>query len=46
MVNGQYRLTPNFTLALEYRRVLTDYFRQATADNRLNWANLSFLYTF
>jgi hypothetical protein len=46
MVNGQYRLTPNFTLALEYRRVLTDYFRQATADNKLNWANLSFLYTF
>jgi hypothetical protein len=46
MVNGQYRLTPNFTLALEYRPVLTDYFRQAAANNKLNWVNLSFLYTF
>jgi hypothetical protein len=46
MVNGQYRLTPNITFALEYRRIMTDYFEQPAADNKLNWGNLSFLYTF
>ncbi len=46
MVNGQYKLYPNVTLALEYRHVRTDYFRQDAADNSLNWANLSILYTF
>jgi hypothetical protein len=46
MVNGQYRLTPNITFALEYRRIMTDYFMQPAADNKLNWGNLSILYTF
>jgi hypothetical protein len=46
MVNGQYRLTPNVTFALEYRRIITDYLGQPLADNKLNWGNLSVLYTF
>ena len=46
MVNGQYKFSPNFTLALEYRRVLTDWFREARSDQKLNWANLGFLYSF
>jgi hypothetical protein len=46
MVNGQYHLTPNITFALEYRRIMTDYFGQPAADNKLNWGNLSILYTF
>jgi hypothetical protein len=46
MANGQYRLTPNMTFALEYRRIMTDYFQQPAADNKLNWVNLSILYTF
>ena len=46
MINAQYKFSPNFTTALEYRRVLTDYFRQPFADQRLNWYNLAFLYSF
>jgi hypothetical protein len=46
MINGQYKFSPNFTTALEYRRVLTDWFRQPFADQRLNWASLAFLYSF
>ena len=46
MINGQYRFSPNLTTALEYRRVLTDWFRQPFADQRLNWASLAFLYSF
>src|SRR5262249_34154277 len=46
MINAQYRYSPNFTLALEYRRVLTDFFRQSSADQKMNWAALSFLYSF
>ena len=46
MVNGQYKFSPNFTMALEYRRVITDWFREASSNQRLNWANLGFLYSF
>ena len=46
MVNGQYKFSPNFTFALEYRRILTDWFREALSDQKLNWANVGFLYSF
>lgn len=46
MVNGQYKFSPNLTVALEYRRVLSDWFRQPLANQKLNWADLAFLYTF
>lgn len=46
MVNGQYKFSPNFTFALEYRRILTDWFREALSNQKLNWANVGFLYSF
>lgn len=46
MVNSQYKFSPNFTLALEYRRVLTDWFMEPSSNQRLNWAGLSFMYSF
>jgi hypothetical protein len=46
MMNGQYKFSPNFTMALEYRRVLTDWFREPGSNRKLNWANLAFLYSF
>lgn len=46
MVNGQYRFSPNFTFALEYRRVLTDWFREPSANQQLNWVSLGYLYSF
>lgn len=46
MVNGQYKFSPNFTFALEYRRLLTDWFREPQSDRKLNWANIGFLYSF
>jgi hypothetical protein len=46
MINGQYKLSPYFTTALEYRRVLTDWFRQPFADQKMNWVSLAFLYSF
>jgi hypothetical protein len=46
MVNGQYKFSPNFTFALEYRRVLTDWFQEPLSNARLNWAGLAFLYSF
>jgi hypothetical protein len=46
MVNGQYKFSPSFTFALEYRRVLTDWFLQPAANQKLNWASLAFLYSF
>lgn len=46
MINGQYRFSPNFTMALEYRRVLTDWFREPSSNQKLNWASLGFLYSF
>jgi hypothetical protein len=46
MVNGQYKFSPNLTFALEYRRVLTDWFLQPAANQKLNWASLAFLYSF
>jgi hypothetical protein len=46
MVNGQYKFSPNFTFSLEYRRVLTDWFREPLSNQNLNWAALGFLYSF
>jgi hypothetical protein len=46
MFNGQYKFSPNFTMAVEYRRILTDWFLQPFANQKLNWADLAFLYTF
>jgi hypothetical protein len=46
LVNGQYKFSPNFTFALEYRHVLTDWFREPLSNQRLNWAGMSFLYSF
>jgi hypothetical protein len=46
MINGQYKLSPNMTFALEYRRVLTDWFLQPAANQKLNWASLALLYSF
>ena len=46
MANGQFKLATNFTMALEYRHLMTDYFAVPTAYRGLNWANLSFLYSF
>lgn len=46
MLNGQYKFSPNFTFALEYRRVLTDWFGEPSSNERLNWAGLSFMYSF
>ncbi|MBI3650327.1 MAG: hypothetical protein HY231_04700 [Acidobacteria bacterium] len=46
MLNGQYKLSPNFLIALEYRQVQTDWFKQAAANQKLNWANLAFFYSF
>jgi hypothetical protein len=46
MMNGQYKFSPNFTMALEYRRVLTDWFREPSSNQNLNWASLGFLYSF
>lgn len=46
MINWQYKFSPNFTFAQEYRRVLTDWFRQPFADQKMNWAGLAFLYSF
>jgi hypothetical protein len=46
MFNGQYKLSPNVTVALEYRRILTDWFLQPFANQKLNWADLAFLYSF
>ncbi|HLG16972.1 MAG TPA: hypothetical protein VJH03_21080 [Blastocatellia bacterium] len=46
MINGQYRFAPSFTVALEYRRLLTEWFKQPAATRKLNWASLAFLYSF
>jgi hypothetical protein len=46
MMNGQYKVSPNFTVALEYRRVLTDWFGEPASNQKLNWASLGFLYSF
>lgn len=46
MVNGQYKFSPNLTFALEYRRVLTDWFLEPLSNERLNWAGMSFMYSF
>lgn len=46
MMNGQYKLTPNITFALEYRRLITNWFLQKSLNQRLNWGNFSVLYSF
>jgi hypothetical protein len=44
--NGQYKFSPYFTLSLEYRRLHTEWFKQATAAQSVNWANLGLLFSF
>ena len=46
VVNGRYNFSPSFAFALEYRRVLTDWFKEPTSNQKLNWASLGFLYSF
>jgi hypothetical protein len=46
MINGRYNFSNNFSFAIEYRQIQTDYFRQAFANQKLNWADIAFLYTF
>ena len=46
MINGRYNFTANFASALEYRRILTDWFREPTSNSNLNWVGLSFLFSF
>jgi hypothetical protein len=46
MINSQYKFSPNFTLALEYRRVLTDWFREPSSNQKLNWVSLGYLFSF
>jgi predicted porin len=46
MINGQYKFAPSFTVALEYRRVMTDWFHEPSSDQKLNWVSLGFLYSF
>jgi hypothetical protein len=46
MANGRYNFSPSFAMALEYRRLLTDWFGEPQSDQRLNWASLAFLYSF
>lgn len=46
MINGQYRFSPHFTLAVEYRLIETRFFQQPFADQKLNWGNVAFFYSF
>jgi hypothetical protein len=46
MINGRYDFSANFASALEYRRVLTDWFREPASNQKLNWVSLSFLFSF
>ncbi|MBI1748530.1 MAG: hypothetical protein HYR55_18375 [Acidobacteria bacterium] len=46
MVNGHYKFSPNFTFALEYRHIQTDWHNQRPLNRKLNWGNMAFLYSF
>jgi hypothetical protein len=46
MGNIMYKYTPNFTIAWEYRRMLTDFRNQVFANERGDTANLAFAYIF
>ncbi|HKA17904.1 MAG TPA: hypothetical protein VKN18_06265 [Blastocatellia bacterium] len=46
MVNGRYNFTASFATGLEYRRILTDWFREPASNSNLNWVGLSFLFSF
>jgi hypothetical protein len=46
MVNGRYNFTANFATALEYRHVVTDWFREPQSKQKLDLAGLSFLFSF
>ena len=46
MINSQYKFSPNFTFALEYRRLLTDWFREPSSNQKLNWVSLGYLFSF
>jgi len=41
-----YKYTPHFTVAWEYRRILTDFRNQIFANERGDSANLAFAYLF
>ncbi|HXJ41977.1 MAG TPA: hypothetical protein VNH18_22055 [Bryobacteraceae bacterium] len=46
MGNIMYKYTPHFTMAWEYRRMLTDFRNQTFANERGDTANLAFAYIF
>jgi hypothetical protein len=46
MGNVQYKYSPHFTVAWEYRRILTDFRNQRFANERGDHANLAFAYLF
>lgn len=46
MGNVMYKYNPHFTIAAEYRRLLTDFRNQQAANERGGHANLAFAYTF
>ncbi len=46
MGNVMYKYNPHFTIAWEYRRLLTDFRNQPLANERGDHANLGFAYTF
>jgi hypothetical protein len=46
MFNTQYKFSPNFTFAIEYRQVQTDWYQQILANQKLNWGNVAFFYSF
>jgi hypothetical protein len=46
MGNLMYKFSPHMTMALEFRRLLTDYKNQRFANERGNHANLAFAYLF
>ncbi|HTA41285.1 MAG TPA: hypothetical protein VK789_02490 [Bryobacteraceae bacterium] len=46
MANIMYKYTPNFTIAWEYRRMLTDFRNQVFGNERGDTANLAFAYMF
>jgi hypothetical protein len=46
MGNIMYKYTPHFTIAWEYRRMLTDFRNQASANERGDAANLALAYLF
>jgi hypothetical protein len=46
MGNTLYKFLPSFAFAVEYRQVRTDWFRQPSAKQRLNWLSTALLFSF